>query len=149
MGVYKDLKRGRMHVLISLPPMEIYLVAAEQWGPLQCSISCHAQLKLYRPSECSAKIVTWYFVFLKIEQILMLQASLPSVFAAFFLEYFYPCTRKSKAYLILILQRNSKRKQFVSSFTVRFFSQVTKPSYFSSLYFIWTLEVLIWVRYTG
>lgn len=28
--VYKDPKRGRMHVLIFLPAMEIYLVVAEK-----------------------------------------------------------------------------------------------------------------------
>lgn len=63
MGVYKDLKRGRMQVLIFLSPMEIYLVAAEQWEPLQFSISWNTQLKLYRVSECSAENVTWNLIF--------------------------------------------------------------------------------------
>ena len=61
--VYKGPKRGRTLLSISLPPMEIYLVAAEQWGPWRCSISWCKHLKLHRANEDSAENGTWFFFF--------------------------------------------------------------------------------------
>lgn len=149
--VYKDPKRGRMHISISLPPMEIYLVAAEQWGPLQCSISWHKQLKLYRASECFAENLTWFFFcFYKLEQTLKLQAILSSVIAAFVLSEYFCSSHRSLQHIYffcLILHRNSKGKHTFSLVLLSIFlTQVIRHSWPPSLHFIWTPEGLIGAR---
>lgn len=136
--VYKDPKRGRMHVLISLPPMEIYLVAAEQWGPLRCSISWHKQLKLYSTSECSAENVTRFF-FLNNFVINYCCTSLFSFTQSIFNVSASFCTETVRHFFSLVLLSKYLPKS----------SGIPAPLHFTPFYFIRTLEGLITARCRG
>lgn len=126
-----------MHLLIFFPLLEIYLVAAEQWGPLQCSISWNKQLKLCRASKLSTKCDV-IFLFL-VRRTLKLQPILSSTIAAF-KDYFY-FFRLFQTEVWNILYSNSKSKH-----TKILFESFLSPLLHSPLQIIWTPEGLVLCR---